>query len=209
MIIKARHHPVVYPFFKRYTTWKIRKHFYRVIIRGKYHHLPGSLLVLSNHFSWWDGFWIHYLNLKIFHRKIHFMMLEEQLRKYWFFRYTGGFSVRKGTRSVSESIDYSAEILRNSRNMLFMFPQGKHESLYTSNFLFEKGVEKILHQTIYPVHILLVANLVEYHSEPRPSVYMYFTEYAENDFSTGALQAAYNRFFDECLREQKERSNGL
>lgn len=209
MIIKARHHPVIYPFFRKYTLWKIRRHFSKVIIRGEYRDRPGSLLVLANHFSWWDGFWIHYLNLNVFRRKIHFMMLEEQLRKFWFFRYTGGFSVKKGARSVPESINYSAELLGDARNMLFLFPQGRHESLYTNDFKFEKGIEKIIAKTGSPVQIMLVANLVEYHSEPRPSVYMYFQKYAEDDFSAVALQMAYNRFFNKCLRDLKERSAGL
>ena len=44
-----------------------------------------SLIVLPNHFSWWDGFLIDYVNRKLFGRKFHILMLEEQLKKYWFF----------------------------------------------------------------------------------------------------------------------------
>ena len=56
------------------------------------------VLLISNHISWWDGFWAMYINLKVLKRKFHFMMLEEQLRKYWFFNYTGGFSVNKKSK---------------------------------------------------------------------------------------------------------------
>ena len=71
-------------------------------------------------------------------------MLEEQLKKNWFFQYTGGYSIKKSTRSVVESLNYTAELLENNKNLVLMFPQGKIQSMHRSEFVFEKGIERIL-----------------------------------------------------------------
>jgi 1-acyl-sn-glycerol-3-phosphate acyltransferase len=204
MIIKAKHHKIIYPFFKNYANWKIKKHFHKVHIQGEYEekHLP--LLIISNHFSWWDGFWLNYLNTKLFRRKFHFMMLEEQLRRYWFFKYTGGFSVRKSSRSIVETIKYTSELLSDSRNIVLMFPQGEIQSLYTRSFNFEKGVESIINNTANEIQILFVANLVDYFSNPKPCLFVYLTEYKSDNFQIGKIQSSYNRFYEQCLSENQK-----
>ncbi len=85
MIYKATHHQVIYPFFQMYTRWKIWRNFHGVIITGEYHEKDLPILLITNHISWWDGFWADYINMKLFHRKFYFMMLEEQLLKHMFF----------------------------------------------------------------------------------------------------------------------------
>lgn len=152
--------------------------------------------MIANHVSWWDGFWVSYLNLKRFRRKFHFMMKQEQLQKFPFFQKTGGYSVKKGSRSIMESLDYTAELLRNPGNAVVLFPQGSIRSVYTRDFRFEKGIEKILERTGKKIQLILVANLMEYFSHPKPDLYVYFMEYQEDDFSTAAVEHAYNEFYD-------------
>jgi hypothetical protein len=204
MIIKAKHHKIIYPFFKNYAIWKINKHFHNISIQGVYEekHLP--ILIISNHFSWWDGFFLSYLNTKLFKRKFYFMMLEEQLRKYWFFKYTGGFSIKKSSRSIVETINYTSELLADNNNLVLMFPQGKIQSLYTRNFNFEKGVETILNNIKDKIHTLFVANLVDYFSRPKPSLFIYLTEYKSNSFEIGNIQSSYIKFYDHCLSENQK-----
>ena len=72
------------------------------------------------------------------------MMLEEQLRRHWYFNYTGGYSVKKHSRSALESIDYTAELLTDPGNVVLLFPQGEINSLYKDTFVFEKGIERML-----------------------------------------------------------------
>ena len=52
-----------------------------------------SLIVTPNHFSWWDGFFIYWTNKKLFNRKLYVLMLEEQLKRYWFFKKLGCYSI--------------------------------------------------------------------------------------------------------------------
>jgi len=191
---------------KCYTLLKIRSHFHNVFIKGDYIEKGMPVLVISNHLSWWDGFWAMYLNMKLFHRKFYFMMLEEELKKHMFFNKTGGYSVKKGSRSVIESLNYTAELLSCKNNLVILFPQGKIESLYTRDFRFEKGIEYILKKVKGEVQILFLVNLVDYFSEPRPGLFMYFREYTGSGTDTDTLRMEYNDFHSECINEnlQKE-----
>ena len=123
MIIKAKHHFVIHPIFKLFSRVMINNHFSQIAVIGNVDVTSNrSILLLSNHSSWWDGFWHLYLNMKVFKKKFHFMMLEEQLKKHWYFNYTGGFSVKKSTRSAVATIQYSAELLSHPNNLVLMFP---------------------------------------------------------------------------------------
>ena len=82
MIIKARHHFFYYPFFKFYAGWSIHRHFGHVEINGEFKDRNLPVLLLANHFSWWDGIMALYLNVSLLKRKFHFMVMEEQLTKF-------------------------------------------------------------------------------------------------------------------------------
>jgi hypothetical protein len=203
MIQKAQHNWFLYPFFTRYSQWLISKHFHAVNCNEFTVNEFSSVLVLANHMTWWDGFWIQYLNTTRLHKKFFVMMLYEQLQKFRFFNYCGGFSVAKGSRSVIESISYAASVLENPNHMLLMFPQGVIESLYTSSFSFEGGVEKVLKNVSKPVQVLFVANFVDYLSHKKPSLYMNVQEYRGADFSAEALNRAYTDFYQLSLSVQQ------
>ena len=195
MIIKARHHFIIYPFFKLYAVYKIRKHFHEVFISGEFREKGLPVLLISNHISWWDGFWAMYLNLKLLHRKFHFMMLEDQLKKYSFFINTGGYSVRKGSRSVIESIDYTVNILSDNRNMVLLFPQGMISSIYEQHIKFERGLERIMKEVQGRVQVIFMANLVDYFSQEKPSLYINIMEFDMADYSFEIIEKEYNVFY--------------
>ena len=207
MIIRAQHHPVIYPFFKFYTKWKIVRNFESVNFSGDYSEKGLPLLFIANHVSWWDGFWVHYLNLKLFKRKFYFMMLEEQLKKYPFFIKSGGYSVRKGNRSILESIQYTSEILKESGNAVLLFPQGKIQSVYGSSFEFEKGIEKVLEAVENPIQIIFIVNMIDYFSYPKPGLYIYHREYGDNNRKAVNLQKDYNSFYHSCISEQQKKND--
>jgi 1-acyl-sn-glycerol-3-phosphate acyltransferase len=201
MILKAKHHFFLYPFFKVYTLWKIGRNFREVRISGQIDDKGLPVLLLSNHLSWWDGFWAAYLNQKVFKRKFHFMILEEQLRKYGFFNKIGGYSVRKNSRTVIESINYTCSLLEKPENIVLLFPQGEIESLYTSKIQFEKGIERILKEIKNDIHIVFQVNLVDYFSFAKPTLFLYFEEYQNQGMSVDELQQSYNAFFQRCIKE--------
>jgi 1-acyl-sn-glycerol-3-phosphate acyltransferase len=202
MILKAKHHFFIYPFFKRYTIFLLKRKFHSVQIIGEFEEKNLPVLIISNHNTWWDGFWLMFLNLKKIHRNFYFMMLEEQLRKHWYFNYAGGYSIKKSSRSIIESLQYTAKLLNDPGNMVFMFPQGEICSMHEQKITFERGIEKILNLCRNDVQIIFVANLIEYFSYPKPSLYIHTDEYKLKSSKTEDLENEYNKFYEKALNYQ-------
>ena len=207
MIIEAKHHCVIHPIFKLFSRVMINRHFSQVVVVGNVDvKNDRSILLLSNHTSWWDGFWQLYLNMRVFKKKFHFMMLEEQLRKHWYFNYTGGFSVKKSARSAVETIQYSAELLSHPNNLVLLFPQGKVESIHKHAITFEKGVEKILERTDRKsVQIVFLVNSVDYFINRKPILYHYTKEYCGDSINHRDTEQQYNAFFKESIQQQTDK----
>jgi len=199
MVIKARHHLLIYWFFRHYAGWIIKRHFGRIEIKQDFDDGSLPVLLLANHISWWDGFFAMFFNEKILRRKFHFMMLEKQLQKYSFFNSTGGYSVRKGSSTIIDSLNYTAELLRDCRNMVLLFPQGKITSVYTKPIRFEKGIEWIVRRTGEPIQILFMANLIDYFSNRKPGLYIYISDYKGDKMDAKSMEEAYNLFYNRCI----------
>jgi 1-acyl-sn-glycerol-3-phosphate acyltransferase len=202
LILKAKHNIFLYPFFQFYAAWKIHRNFTTIKIIGEFTEKNLPVLVIANHVSWWDGFWVAYLNQRIFKRKFHFMMLEEQLRKFRFFNYTGGFSIKKSSKSILETIHYTAQLLSDNKNLVLMFPQGGLQSMHQQVFSFENGLEHILKKAQNPVQLIFIVNLVDYLSKPRQNIHSYILEYPGTILSTKELEKNYNEFYRQCIEKQ-------
>ncbi|HNX20789.1 MAG TPA: lysophospholipid acyltransferase family protein [Bacteroidales bacterium] len=203
-MIKAQHQFFLYHFFKFYGLWKIRRHFDHVEINGDYIEKDLPLVIIANHISWWDGFWVVYFRQKIVRKKFYFMMLEEELKKNIFLKYAGGYSINKKSRTIVESLNYTQEILQNSDSMVLLFPQGRIESLYKETFEFEKGISTILKKSP-PCRIMMIANFVDYFSNVKPTLFMYYKELVLLNLDSNQLEVAYNQFYQEKLFIQKQK----
>ncbi len=204
-MIKARYIKRYVKFVSWYLTMRINRHFKSVHIHGELEVQDAPLLAIANHFSFWDGFLVQYLNLKRIHKRFHYMMLEEQLKKRMFLNKSGGFSISEDPRDIIESINHAAMLLNNNDNLVLIFPQGLIETKYRFPFHFEKGVEAILKRSSGNARILFIANMIEYYSEARPSVHIYYEEARLGDKpDRKAIEAAYNQFFANCITKQKE-----
>lgn len=201
MILKAKHNFFLDSFFRFYVIWKMKKSFHAFTIEKNIEDKGLPILLICNHMSWWDGIWALQINQSIFHRKYHFMMLEEQLRKNWFFNYTGGYSIAKKSKSIIETLNYTAELLSDSKNMVLIFPQGEIESIYNLNFIFEKGIEKILKRTKNEVQVVFLANLIDYQSNVKPSLFAYMNDYT-GSLEIEEIENQYNLFYKKCVANQ-------
>ncbi|MDD4755336.1 MAG: lysophospholipid acyltransferase family protein [Prolixibacteraceae bacterium] len=201
-MIKATHHFFLYPFFEWYGQFLMKLHFSNIRITGNFTRGDLPVLVISNHFSWWDGFFISTLNRTTFHKKFHVMMLEEQLLKHWYFRHTGGYSIKTNSKSCIESLRYTTELLKKPENMITFFPQGRFESVYTQPLNFRKGIEWVLKHLNNDIQVIFTANLVEYFSSAKPELYIYFKEYAYQNKDITALQQDYNHFYKESYLDK-------
>jgi len=202
MILKAKHHFIIYPFFKWYARWQTRRKFSNTTITGDFTDRGLPLLLVANHVSWWDGFWAMVLNIEIFSRLFHFMMLEEQLKKHWYFNHSGGYSVSKKSRSILASLEYTRELLKNPGNLVLIFPQGEIQSMHRQHFRFEKGIGRISAGLESKIQVVMAVFLTDYFSRPKPGLYLYFREYPGITFDRDSLEKAYNQFFADCLEQQ-------
>ena len=200
-MINTRHHWFLFSFFEWYARIRIRCHFRSVHMIGELPNAHRPLLVIANHFSWWDGFFISWLNRRKFHKKFHLMMLEEQLNKNWFFRYTGVFPIRKNSKSALRSLDYATELLRSPENMVVFFPQGKFESMYEQPLHFEKGLEWLIKNLKNEIRMVFVANQTEYFDSPAPRLFMHYKTYDYRGKRYREIEKDYQTFFAASYRE--------
>lgn len=200
--LKAKHNFFIYPFFQFYTKIMIRRKFHSVIIEKKDIDTRKPILLISNHISWWDGFWAMYINLTLFKKKFYFMMHEKQLLEYKFFNQTGGFSINNQYRHIIDSINYSSSILENKNNLLVIYPQGEINSIYQSEYVFKRGIEKIINQK--DISLVFSANLIDYFSNQKPSIFIYLEEY-QGDCNLKEIEKAYNEFYKDSIQKQIHR----
>jgi hypothetical protein len=201
-MIKAQHHWFIYPFFKWFSRTRFKSVFNGIAIFSDITDNEQSILFLSNHFSWWDGFLAEYVNQQIFQKKYYVMMLEEELSKHLFLRNTGAFSIKKNSRSSLDSLKYSASILSEKNNFICLFPQGKIQSIYRNDFRFEKGVEFIQRYSTQQFRIVMAAWFQDFLSEKKAHLYVYLQEFKMDEFSISELENQYNSFYSQCLQKQ-------
>lgn len=202
-MLEAKHHPIVYPFFRHYTEYLLRRHFGGVRIVGDFVDRGLPILLIANHVGWWDGFWAMHLRNKVFGRKFHFMMREDQLLRYRFFNRTGGFSVNKGSREVLRTLAYTSKLLDDKGNMVLIYPQGRLQSLYRSEFEFQKGIERLIAEREGRLHIVLSVNMIDYLADKKPTVTMYIRDFG-GELTREGLERVYNEFYAHCIKRQTD-----
>ena len=201
-MIKARHKPFYDWFFKWYSRVMLHFYFREMEIHSDVEDDGNAVLVIGNHFSWWDGFIMVGVNNRLWQRYFNVMMLEEQLQNRMFLNKAGAFSIKKGDRSLIESLTYAGELLSDSQNLVLMFPQGEIQTKYTRRFEFEKGVETILKKSQGKPQVVFSAALIDYFSWKQPRLDVYLQKFSyETIPSTPELQDAYNRFFEEAVQQ--------
>lgn len=203
-MIKANHKTFWIKFSNVYSRLLLKFFFRNIRYIGNYQPDGLPLLMISNHFSWWDGFIQIQLNNAFLNKRFHFMMLEKELRKSMILTNIGAFSIAKGKRSMVESIKYSLEILKDNKNMLLFFPQGRIQSLYTQNFAFELGVlSSLLKKAQKPYQLIFNINLIDYDAKRRPEISVYYKYYPVSETTTAEeIEMSFNEYARECRNEQ-------
>ena len=129
------------------------------------------------------------------------MMLEDELAKRSFMRQGGAFSIQPGSRSMIDSLNYAAELLQNPGNMVLLYPQGKIHSLYETDIQFGTGINHILKKAGSQVQVIGFVVLLDFMSRAKPTLRFYLKEMIYSPELD--LNAAYQKFFNECLEKQK------
>ena len=202
-MIKANYNPLSLWFYSSYFR-VLQKIFFRKIsvITEDLFHEGQSVLLLQNHFSLYDGYWSMYLCHKVFRRRFHVMMLEEQMAKRMFLTRCGVFSVRKNSRDLLESLDYASELLQNPRNVVTIYPTGEIISHHLQNFTFQRGFARLASDK-NNCSIALAVILVDFFSMARPEIRIYLQNYSAEK-TAKAIENAYLSFYQSCILKQTE-----
>jgi hypothetical protein len=94
-------------------------------------------------------------------------------------------------------------LLNVTSNMVFIFPQGKINSMHNHQIQFERGVDRIIKNCSREVQILFVANFIEYLSNSKPSLYMYIKSADKSIPDFQLLENEYNAFYHSALQNQQ------
>ena len=131
------------------------------------------------------------------------MMLEEQLKKRMFLNKAGAFSIKKNTRSIIETLEYTAGLLQNPQNMVAVYPQGEIASLYHYPVKFEKGILHVLKKT-KAIQIIFYAALIDYFSKRKPDLNFYLEEFHFHPgISVTEIEDAFNAHLLNSIQSQK------
>lgn len=188
-----------------YSTQAIKSNFNQVKLKGEILKPHCALLVIGNHTSWWDGFWMIYLNKKRLQKKFHVMMLEKELEKRKFFNYCGAYSINPGHLSIRKSLNTTLELLSDSQNMVVFFPEGKINPATSFPKKFQPGIGAVLKHAPTQAQILFTACLTDYFSQKKPGLFIYFKEIPFQEVTTvKSLEEQYNNFYSECVKNQNQ-----
>ncbi len=178
-MIKADHSKLARWIFIPYMNRLIKNHFSNFFVVNDFPEVPenSALIISPNHISWWDGFFAEYAFSKFIKRKIHLMMLEEQLRKFWFFKKIGAYSINpKNSKSIIETAEYTKKILNISSNYVVLYPQGEIESFEKKPISIKNGLKYFINGIERDVCILPAAFKIQYYNEKNPAVILRFGE---------------------------------
>lgn len=178
-MIYPSHNKTLKKLFNAYLHLQFKKFFNHFFVVGDIpviNDRSKSILVLPNHFSWWDGFFVDFVYRKFFAEyKIFMMILEETLRRYPFFKYFGTFSINLSKpKSILESFEYSWNLLKQKNTFLVIFPQGQLEP-YSTKVNLKTGIERFIFRKEGDFYVMNLAMKILYLNQKKPDVYFRFT----------------------------------
>jgi hypothetical protein len=131
-------------------------------------------------------------------------MLQEQLEVRMMLSKTGAFSIKKGSRSMLDSLNYAGELLSDPGNMVVMFPQGAIHSIYERPIIFEKGWYRIIQRASNPIQVVFFHALVDYYSRRKPTLNFYLYDHNFEGQDHAAFEMSFNNYYLTSLEKQKE-----
>ncbi|MBN1465442.1 lysophospholipid acyltransferase family protein, partial [candidate division KSB1 bacterium] len=174
-MIKAMISPLHEAIFRPYIRHLLKKHFNAIRLLGETPNFADhAILLLPNHSTWWDGFFIHFLKVAVLQRPTYLMMLEEQLAKNRFFSYVGAYSIDPASaRENLRSLSYSRDLLqRPEKPVVCVFPQGVLSAWGVRPFGYRRGIDLIVRKMTMPLNVCQIAFKCEFLAAQRADVFM-------------------------------------
>jgi 1-acyl-sn-glycerol-3-phosphate acyltransferase len=202
-MIPARKNIFISNMFAKYVRYRMHKAFRRICVTPIELRPDHSILLLSNHFSWWDGFFLNYIEHWVVKRPSYLMMQHDHLEKRMFFNLVGCFSIERGTRQMLQSLMYAADLLNDPRKMVAVFPQGSLQSNHISEISVEKGIARLIKHIKGPCQIVYSCTLIEYFESLKPSAYVQLFDCGvAGEVPFDELVTRINGFHQQALKNQ-------
>lgn len=211
-MIKANHKKYARWLFIPYMNNLLRKNFSHFYLVNDFPEIPGDqgLIITPNHISWWDGFFAEYLFNKTMDRKLHIMMLEDQLKRYWFFKKLGAYSINPASpRSIIETANYTKQIVGKPENFVVTYPQGEIESFEKRPLTLKQGLNFFMKGIESDFLLLPVGFKIHYYNEKYPSIICRFGLLFEGQRTVNAYpfyEAAFITNLDMLAKAAEEKS---
>lgn len=187
-----------------YVNWIVGRHFHEVRFEPVEGDPNKSILLIANHFSFWDSLILYIVCYKLLKKKFYVMVREDTTVKLKYLKYGGAFSVNKNSRDMLQSLDYAAELLNDPQNLVLIFPQGKLYSNFVNDVHFEKGITKVIEKAEGEFQLLFAATFIQYlkHKKPTATVYLKVEPGEGKNFEE--LKNAYQKHYDNAKLQQTE-----
>jgi len=196
-MIYPKNNPVIFWFFNRYVQWIVGNQFHELVYDDIQVDKNKSVLLIANHFSFWDALILFCINQRMLKKKFHVMILEDTAKKEGFLKYAGAFSVDKSSRGMLQSLDYAAQLLSDPQNLVLMFPQGKLYPNFVDEVHFEKGVQRIIDKAAGNFQLVFAAAFTQYyqHKKQTATVYLKPINQSFAGKNIAGLQSAYRQYY--------------
>ncbi|MNL13821.1 hypothetical protein D3C87_1347400 [compost metagenome] len=201
---KSHKNSFVFSFFSWYIRYILKRDFSAYVFNDFKLRGEEAVLLLANHFSWWDGFLMFQLNRLLFKKEFHVLVTDEDYKKHWFLKYVGAFAAEGKGKDVVETLLYAGQLLNDPNNLVLMFPQGKLYSVYNGSIAFEKGVMQVVNGSGKKFQIVFAANLIDL-STRKPQLQTQLAGWeAEEYMSLQLLKSEYNKHYTQALKNQNK-----
>lgn len=190
----------------KFFTWYIKRIVRTDFASFNFNHVSvdssKSILLLANHFSWWDGFLMYELNRRYFKKSFHVMVTEENYKKISFLKHLGAFPINKSSKGVVQTLEYAGTLLNTENNLVLIFPQGQLYSNHVDDIQFGRGVTSIIKSSQKNFQLVFASSFIDYFEKRKPTVTCYLKNWEGVDFdSLELMRDAYNQHH-ETSRQQ-------
>jgi len=205
-MVYPKKNKLIYWCMHQYVKFLVRTRFQELIFNTIDIDKDKSILLLANHFSFWDGLILHCINDKLFKKNFHVMVNEDTAYKLHYLQYGGAFSINKKSRDIVQSLEYAAKLLEEPNNLVLMFPQGKLFSNFVEDVRFEKSVLRVMQKASGKFQLIFAATFIQFYKYRKQSINVYLKSETVNyaGKSIGELKEAYQRHYNYAKKLQIE-----
>lgn len=204
---QSKKSPIIFKYFSWYIAYIIKKDFAAYTYNKLQINKDEAVLLLANHFSWWDGFLMFQLNRVVFKKQFHVLVTADDYKQHWFLKYLGAFAAEQKGKDVLETLIYAGKLLDDPENLVLVFPQGKSYSNYVRSVIFEKGVMQVINSSKKKFQIVFSATVIECFDKRKAALKTYLANWeAEEYMSLQLLKSEYNKHYDYATKSQNKTS---